>query len=119
MTWLNLYDILQWLMTAGAGVVSWGLLDIAERRKWLPGLAGLDFEAKRWAAIGMAAILTLVAWGLEVLFFYIELPGSWRGCVEEVVRQLLVSLPIAFTASQIAHARAHTAREQMGLEPRG
>ena len=119
MSWMNLYDILQWILTAGAGVASWGILDIAERRKWIPGLATLDFEAKRWAALGMAAILTLAAWGLEVLFFYVAPPSSWRAGVEEVVRQLLVTLPIAFTASQIAHARAHTAREQMGLEPRG
>ena len=92
---------------------------MAERRQWLPGLATLDFEAKRWVALGVAAVLTLVAWGLEVLFFYVEAPGSWRAGVEEVVRQLLVTLPIAFTASQIAHARAHSARAQMGLEPRG
>jgi hypothetical protein len=38
--------------------------------------------------------------------------------VEEAVRQLLVSLPIAFTASQIAHARAHTARG-VEMAPRG
>jgi len=119
MSWMNLYDILQWLVTAGSGVVAWGLLDIAERRKWLPGLADMDYEAKRWAALGMAAILTLAAWGLEVLFFYVEAPGSWRAGVEEVVRQLLVTLPIAFTWSQIAHARAHSARAQMLEEPVG
>jgi len=119
MTWINLYDILQWLMTAGSGVVAWGLLDVAERRQWLPGLATLDFEAKRWVALGVAAVLTLIAWGVSMLFFYVAPPQSWRAGVEEVVRQLLVTLPIAFTASQIAHARAHTAREQMGLEPRG
>lgn len=110
MTWINLYDILQWLMTAGAGVVAWGLLDVAERRNWLPGLATLDFEAKRWTALGVAAILTLGAWGVSMLFFYVAPPASWRAGVEEAVRQLLVSLPIAFTASQIVHARAKAAR---------
>jgi hypothetical protein len=110
MNWLNLFDILQWLMTAGAGVVAWGLLDVAERRGWLPGLATMDYEAKRWLAIAVAAVLTLIAWGLEMLFFYVAPPASWRAGVEEAVRQLLVSLPIAFTASQIVHARAKAAR---------
>jgi hypothetical protein len=118
MNWINLYDVLQWLMTAGAGVVAWGLLDVAERRNWLPGLATLDFEAKRWTALGVAALLTLGAWGVSMLFFYVAVPTSWRAGVEEAVRQLLVSLPIAFTASQIAHARAHTARG-VEMAPRG
>jgi len=118
MTWINLYDILQWLMTAGAGVCAWGILDVAERRNWLPGLVGMDYEAKRWTALGVAALLTLAAWGLEMLFFYVAPPQSWRAGVEEVVRQLLVSLPLAFTASQIAHARAKSVRV-IRLEPRG
>jgi hypothetical protein len=118
MNWINLYDVLQWLMTAGAGVCSWGLLDVAERRGWLPGLATMDFEAKRWTALGVAAALTLAAWGLSMLFFYVAPPTSWRSGVEEAVRQLLVSLPIAFTASQIAHARAQTIRG-VEMAPRG
>ena len=118
MNWANLYDVLAWLMTAGAGVVAWGVLDIAERRNWLPGLVGMDYEAKRWLAIAVAAVLTLGAWGLEMLFFYVTPPGSWRAGVEEAVRQLLVSLPLAFTASQIAHARMKSVRT-IRLEPRG
>ena len=118
MNWANLYDVLAWLMTAGAGVCAWGILDVAERRQWLPGLATLDFEAKRWVALGVAAVLTLAAWGVSMLFFYVAPPQSWRAGVEEVVRQLLVSLPLAFTASQIAHARAKSVRV-IRLEPRG
>lgn len=118
MNWVNLYDILQWLMTAGAGVVAWGLLDVAERRGWLPGLATMDYEAKRWTALGVAAVLTLAAWGVSMLFFYVSPPSTWRGGVEEAVRQLLVSLPIAFTASQIVHARAKAARD-VEMAPRG
>lgn len=110
MNWLNLYDVLQWLLTAGAGVCAWGLLDVAERRGWLPGLATMDYEAKRWVAIGVAAILTLAAWGVEMLFFYVAPPPTWRTGVEEAVRQLLVSMPLAFTASQIAHGRARAVR---------
>jgi len=110
MNWVNLYDILSWLMTAGAGVCSWGVLDICERRGWLPGLAVMDYEAKRWLAIAVAAVLTLAAWGVEMLFFYVTPPGSWRAGVEQAVSQLLVSLPLAFTFSQVAHARAKTVR---------
>jgi len=118
MNWVNLYDVLSWVLTAGAGVVSWALLDVCERRGWIPGLVGMDYEAKRWLAIGVAAVLTLGAWGLEMLFFYVAPPQSWRAGVEEAVRQLLVSLPLAFTASQIAHARAKSVRV-IRLEPRG
>lgn len=107
---IGLFDILQWLLTAGAGICAWALLDVAERRGWIPGLATMDFEAKRWTALGIAAVLTLAAWGLEMLFFYVAPPVSWRMAVEEAVRQLLVSLPLAFTASQLAHARAKKAR---------
>lgn len=107
---VTLFDVLQWLLTVGAGVCAWGLLDLCERRGWWPWAVGLDFEAKRWLALGMAALFTLAAWGVEIGFFYVAPPSSWRMAVEEAARQLLVSLPLAFTASQLAHARAKKAR---------
>jgi len=107
---VTFFDVLQWLLTAGAGVAAWALLDVAERRGWIPGLAMMDFEAKRWTALGIAAVLTLAAWGVEIAFFYVAPPVSWRMGVEQAVSQLLVSLPLAFTTSQLAHARAETAR---------
>ena len=70
----------------------------------------MDYEAKRWLALGVAAVLTLAAWGVEILFFYVAPPTSWRAGVEQAISYLLVSLPLAFTASQIVHARAKTAR---------
>jgi len=130
MNWVNLYDVLSWLLTVGAGVCSWGLLDILERREWRVRwikrlsvwVGGLDFQAKRFTALIVAAVFTLAAWGVEMLFFYVAPPSSWRAGVEQAISYLLVSLPLAFTASQIAHARAHTARAQMleePMEPRG
>ena len=97
---LNLFNILSWVLESGAGVLAWYVVD---RWAWAQKL---EYEPKRWVAIGVSAAFALGAWGVMLLFFYQVTPAGWRAWVEGAVEVLAKTLPFVFTVSQVAHARA-------------
>lgn len=104
---MTLRDGLLWLMSAGAGVLTFWLLDRLERsvthrlrwlREWFVTLASED---KRYVAFGLTAVVAILAYLLTLAMAYRQAPGAWRAWIEE----LFGVVTAAIVASQVAHGR--------------
>lgn len=88
-------DLLTQLVSGGlAGALAWKLI---ER---VPALARLEDDLKRYAAIGLTAMLGALAYAASVAMLYDATPLDWRGWVEGLVNAGMA----AYLASQSLHA---------------
>ncbi len=85
----ELSDILLWVTTAGAGVLSYWLMEEIE------ALAALAPKLKRFVSFGLTGVIALAAWGLQLVMAYVPAPVGWRSWVEAVVAIVAAAIVVA------------------------
>lgn len=91
-----LAETLKWLMSAGAGVVTFFVLEK------IPELKALSSEAKRYISIALASLLSMGAYAAGVGLGYEPMPVSAQAWAEAL-------FAVAFVASglsQVIHGKA-------------
>lgn len=101
----TLRQLLSWIITPGAGIIAWWLID---QFGW--GASWVE-ERRRWLALGISGALALAAWWGQIAMLYQPMPTDWRAGVERGVAILF----IAFGVSQLTHARVKQARARRAL----
>jgi hypothetical protein len=89
----NLKDFLVWVLTPGAGVLAYWLMEN------VPALVNLDAKLKRFAAFGISALLGILAFLAMVGMGYEAVPVDWRAWVEA----LFAVAAVAGGLSQVLH----------------
>ena len=89
----NLKDFLVWVLTPGAGVLAYWLMEN------VPFLVNLEARLKRFAAFGLSAAFGILAFLVMVGMGYEAVPVDWRAWVEA----LFSVAAVAGGLSQILH----------------
>lgn len=92
---ISLQDVLQWVISGGAGVIAYWLM---ENISYLKNLAP---EAKRYVALAIAIALAVLGYFAQVAMGYQVAPQDARGWIEA----LFAVAGVAGGLSQIVHAR--------------
>jgi uncharacterized membrane protein HdeD (DUF308 family) len=84
---MQLKDVLLWLTTAGAGYIAY----------WAVGQYGAQWSAtaKRWAAYGVAAVIALAAYLVQIPLGYVVAPVGATAWIETL-------FGVAFAASGVS-----------------
>ena len=94
---MELSEFLTWLVNGGgAGIVAYWLMDNLEF------LRGLSSEWKRYASLGLAAGLAMLAFAAGVWLGYVDAPAGAQGWLEALFSVAALALGI----SQAWHGRA-------------
>ncbi len=97
---MDFRDALLFLSTAGAALAAYWAMDecfILDR---------LTPKEKRWAAIGLTALIALAAWGVQIAMLYAPQPAAWRDWIE----QGFAVAGAAVGLNQLIHSRDLTPR---------
>ena len=101
----TLKQVIAWVLAGGgAGALALWLMDHLNLGAW-------NDEQKRWLSWGLSAAFALLAWGIEIAMLWIRPPLDWR----EGISQAVTVIGVAFTASQLSHARMKQARARRAL----
>ena len=90
----SLGEAIAWVLSGGgAGIVAFFAVDKVKF------LRNLEPDYKRYASIGLTALLALAAWGAGMGMQYLQVPVDWRGWIEAAFSTIAVSL----VTSQVIH----------------
>jgi hypothetical protein len=100
---MNLAELLSWVLSGGgAGVASYFLWN--ELEGTFPDYMGRwSKKAKRYATLGMASVLAILAYLVVVAMGYEPTPEDVKGWVESVFSVIAVSIGL----SQMIHGMRH------------
>jgi len=94
MEMLSLGEAVAWVLSGGgAGVIAYFVVGKVK------ALNGLEPDYKRYASIGLTAVLAVAAWGAGMGMKYLAVPVDWRGWIEAAFS----TIAIALVASQGLH----------------
>ena len=84
---LSLGEAIAWVLSGGgAGIIAYFAVG---KIKFLSDLAP---DYKRYASIGLTALLALVAWGAGLGMEYLKMPVDWRGWIEAAFSTIAIAL---------------------------
>ena len=103
---LSLGEAIAWVLSGGgAGIIAYFVVG---KVKFLKEL-GPDY--KRYASLGITALLALAAWGAGLGMEYLKMPVDWRGWMEAAFSVIAIAL---FAAQGIHGAVDLRARRRNG-----
>lgn len=101
----TLKQIAAWILTGGgAGALALWVMDHLKLGAW-------NDEQKRWLSWVLGGVFALLAWGGEIAMLWVQPPADWR----EGISQAATVIGVAFTASQLGHARMKQSRARRAL----
>ena len=98
-------QIIAWVLTGGgAGALAIWVMDHLRLGAW-------NDEQKRWLSWVLGGAFALLGWGVQMAMLWVQPPADWR----EAVSQAVTVIGVAFTVSQLGHARMKQSRARRAL----
>jgi hypothetical protein len=104
---LSLAEAIAWVLSGGgAGVIAFFLVGKVK------ALRSLEPDYKRYASIGIAVVLALLAWGAGMGMGYLAVPIDWRGWIEAA----FATIALAYVTSQTVHGVTDLRQRRIAAE---